>query len=81
MRVNYSPLEVSSGNVTAARSEVIGDPGHPGAVIGQSRLGMRQQRRAYRPGLGQTGIAGNRVLDQRRGGWLPFSGQPSWHLI
>ena len=79
--VKHSPLEIPGGGVTAARSEVSGDPGHPVAVIGESRLGVRQQRRAYRPGLGRVGIVGDRGLDQRGSGLAPLTGQVGRHLV
>jgi len=60
-----SALEISGCGVTAARSQVICNPGHPVAVVAESRLGVRQQRRAYRPGPRQVGVAGDRLLDQR----------------
>ena len=63
--VKYSPLEISGRGVTAAPSEVIRDSGHPSAVIGKSRLGVRQQRRACRPGPGRGTYRG--VLRPRSG--------------
>ena len=40
--VKDSPLEIPGGGVSAAVSQVIGNPGGPVAVIGQRRLGVRQ---------------------------------------
>ena len=79
--VKYSPLEIPGCCVIAAPSEVTGNSSHPGAGIGKSRLGVRQQGRACRPGPGRGGIAGDRGLDQDGGGLPPFAGQLGWHLI
>jgi hypothetical protein len=79
--VKYSSLEISGRGITTARSEVIGDSGHPCAVIGESLLGVRQQRRAYRRGPGRGGIARDRGLDQGGSSLLPVPGQLGRHLI
>ena len=79
--VKNSALEIPGHGVTAARSEVTGNSSHPGAVIGKSHQGMRQQRRAYGPGPGRLGITGDRGLNQGGSGLPPLLSQLRWHLI
>jgi hypothetical protein len=79
--LNYFPLEISGSGITAAPSEVICHPRHPVAVVGESCLGVRQQRRAYRPGRGRVGVGGDRVFDQSGYGTPQFPGQLGRHLI
>ena len=40
-RLNYSAMEIPGGSVTAAPAKIIGHPGRPVAVVGESRLGVR----------------------------------------
>ena len=54
-----------------------GQSSHPGAVIGQSRLGVRQQRRAYLPGWAGLCRRGSRPRLARRRP-AAIGGGPAW---
>ncbi len=73
--------EVAGSQIAAAIAEVPRDPPHTAAGQVKDSLGVRQQRRAYRPGLGQLRVVGDGGLDQSCGGLPPLAGQLGWHLV
>ena len=78
-RAMFDPARANPG--LAEVRQAAGRPGHPVAVIGQNRLGVRQQRRTVAPGHWLTWVSGDRALDQGSGGLLPLPSELGWHLI
>jgi len=79
--LKYPLLEIAGSRITAAESDVAGDPLHAIGGTGESCLGVRQQRRENGPGSRVLRVIRDRGLDYSGGRLTPPCGYLLRHLI